>query len=290
SDLVGGQARLRHRRLCHRAARLRAALSGDRDRHQARQPGAGLLRPGAQRPQRPALHHVEIPLDGGGRRKEAGGVARPQRDERARLQDARRSARHEGGALPPPDLARRASAVLERPGRSDEHRRAATTASLRRRSLRALAPAPTLGQAGPDLHLAGERPQRDRLRGLDEARPGLHRPVVAVARLQDLLADDPRGPFRPRGPLARLSWFEFSAPARTDAAARQSECFTRGSISAYHFPTVTAWWARPPLRTPASWARSRRMAASVLPRHDRNAAVVPPLSGVGAVLFSDGEP
>src|SRR5690606_35006565 len=143
-----------------------------------------------------------------------------------------RSAGDTGGALPPPHVARRTAAVLERPRRPDERGRPAAAPAFGGGALRAVAPAATLREAGHHVHLATERPRRDRLRGLDEARPRLHRSVVALARHQDRAAHHPRRDLRPRRALGVAPDGRSASPGSLVDEARQTEGFTSACISA----------------------------------------------------------
>src|SRR5262245_32944026 len=87
---------------------------------------------------------------------------------------------------------RRASAAVQRPGRRHEPRGAAAVAARRGRTVRELARRPPRGQARHHGAVAGERPQRARVRGLRPARPVLHRELV-----------DPPRPVHPRKDVAR---------------------------------------------------------------------------------------
>ena len=104
-----------------------------------------------------------------------------------------RSARDAGRPLAAPLLPRRAPAALERAQGRHEPRRPAPADPGGSGVVPPLAPPPPVDEARPDLPLAGQRPQRHRLRPLDEARPAVHRQLVAVARSEDPAADDSGG-------------------------------------------------------------------------------------------------
>ncbi|CAA9316781.1 MAG: Undecaprenyl-phosphate galactosephosphotransferase, partial [uncultured Gemmatimonadetes bacterium] len=178
----------------HRAPADRAADAGDRAGHQAGQPRPGLLRPGAVRAQQAALQDVEVPHDGAQRRGAASRAGRPERGDRARVQDPQRPAGHRGGALPPQDLAGRAAAAVQRDHGAHVAGGAAPHGRARRAALRpSLVHAPVQRASGDDGAVAGERPQQPGLRRLGDAGPEVHRRVVAGAGPPDPGPDDPHG-------------------------------------------------------------------------------------------------
>src|SRR5579884_713305 len=71
-------------------------------------------RPGPRGPGRPALPHVQVPVDGQPRRIAQGGARVRLRRGGAAVQDARRPTAHAGGEAPPPAQPRRAPAAVER--------------------------------------------------------------------------------------------------------------------------------------------------------------------------------
>ena len=147
----------------------------------ARVAGSGLLPPDPRGQERPPLRDAQVPQHARRRRGPPRVAARAERGLGPGLQDAERPARHPRRRVHPPDLARRAAPVPERPRRGDEHRRPPPAGARRGEAVPALAAAPPQREAGHHLHLAGERPVQRLLRPVDEARPRVHRHLVALA-------------------------------------------------------------------------------------------------------------
>ena len=74
--------------------------------HPAGVPGPGVLPPDTGGPSRQALPDPQVPLDGGGRRRSEGTVARAQRGGQRPVQDHQRPAHHPRGKPAPADVAR----------------------------------------------------------------------------------------------------------------------------------------------------------------------------------------
>src|SRR4029077_10937526 len=97
---------------------------------------------------------------------------------------------------PPQILARRAAAALERAERRHEPGWSEPAGAGGSPFLPPLASPAAVDEARPDLPVADQRPERYRLRSLDEARPSIHRQLVALTRPEDPAADDPRRSLR----------------------------------------------------------------------------------------------
>ena len=91
-----------------------AGARGDRDRHQARRAGPGVLPADPRRHGRPRVRRVQVPHDGGQRRRDAGRAAGHERVRRPAVQDAPGPAGHPGRAVPAQVLAGRAAAAGQR--------------------------------------------------------------------------------------------------------------------------------------------------------------------------------
>ena len=172
----------------------RAADRGDdRADHQADLARQRPLPADPLRAQRPLLHPLQVPHDGGGRRGAPARADAPERDERAGVQAEARSAGDPARPLPAPLQPRRAAAALERAARRHEPGRPAAADPRGGRPVPALAAPPPRHEARPHLPLADQRPQQRRLRPLDAARPRVHRLLVAAARPQDPAEDGAGG-------------------------------------------------------------------------------------------------
>ena len=150
------------------------------------------------RPQRPALHSVQVPDHGRRRSRASPRPAASQRDGRTGFQAQARPARDLARALSAQVLTRRDPAAVERAARRHEPGRPATADPGRGRGVLSLAAATAVDEARSDLSVADQRPQRARLRSVDGARSRVHRFVVAIARLQDSAEDDSGGAHRAR--------------------------------------------------------------------------------------------
>jgi hypothetical protein len=124
-------------------------------------------------------------------------LAEQERALRSRLQDQARPPDHPCREVDPALLDRRATAAVERAARGHEPRRSAASDPRGGPEVRALAAAPPVDEARNHLSLAGLREERDRLRGLDEAGPGVHRHLVAPPRRLDPAPHRPRRADRP---------------------------------------------------------------------------------------------
>ena len=103
-----------------------AGGAGDRPADQAHLGRQRPLPPDPLRAERPLLHPLQVPHHGGGRRGAPPRAAAPQRDGRAGVQAAQRSAGDRFRPLPAPLQPRRAAAALERAARRHEPGRPAS--------------------------------------------------------------------------------------------------------------------------------------------------------------------
>ena len=102
-----------------------------------------------------------------------------------RVQAGARPAADAHRRRPAPHQPRRAAPAVERAAGRDEPRGAAAAVARGGRGLRAVAPPAAVRDAGDDRPVAGRGTQPPRLRPLGAPRPGLHRPLVAVAGPRD---------------------------------------------------------------------------------------------------------
>ena len=112
---LGGQEGVRSRRQLRRRAPRAAVLAPDRGRDQARLARPRPLPRPPRRRRRGGVRDAQVPDDGAGRRRAAGGAGGAERGRRSALQDPRRPARDPRGARAPAAVDRRAAAGAERP-------------------------------------------------------------------------------------------------------------------------------------------------------------------------------
>ena len=177
------QADLRHRRGRSWPSSFSAPITLlAAHRRQADVARAGDLRPGARRPRRAAVPHLQVPHDGRRRRRPQGRAARRNEADGPMFKMANDPRVTQVGALAAQALDRRDPAVRQRPAGRDERRRTSPGPAERGRAVDRGRPRPPAGAAGHHRDVAGLGPFGHHVRRVQAPRPVLRRQLVAGPR------------------------------------------------------------------------------------------------------------